>query len=269
LWVSIRLGNATGADLSIDGLSTNALSVYSVHISRSSSEIISGITQKVGAATSVLISVVTVITSAALFTAIIMTLLAIDPMVAIIAAVSFGSAYGVIAWQNRQRLVRNSQRIAQEQTQVIKAYRKVSVPFVMFFWMEPRMFIAMYTVGYHAIAAGGRREYLHKSRPALRHGGIGHGADRCFGLGIKLPPGWRGSSFANTCNAGPWRATAASADAATLWQLVGVAGSKAALIDVLGLLDQPLPPEANQPEPVPTCTEGIHKFRQRSLSLWK
>src|SRR3989338_5571564 len=67
LWVSTRLGNATGADISIEVYRRTLYQSYSVHVSRSSSEIISGITQKVGTATSVLISVVTVITSAALF----------------------------------------------------------------------------------------------------------------------------------------------------------------------------------------------------------
>jgi ATP-binding cassette, subfamily B, bacterial PglK len=87
LWVSIRLGNAAGADLSIEVYRRTLYQSYSVHVARSSSEIISGITQKVGTATGVLISVVALITSAMLFAAIMMTLLAIDPMVAIIAAV--------------------------------------------------------------------------------------------------------------------------------------------------------------------------------------
>ncbi len=124
LWVSIRLGNATGADLSIEVYRRTLYQPYSVHVARSSSEIISGITQKVGTATSVLISGVAVVTSTVLFVAILTTLLAIDPTVAIIAAASFGSAYGVIAWITRRRLVHNSQCIAKEQTQVVKSLQE-------------------------------------------------------------------------------------------------------------------------------------------------
>src|SRR5262249_31068544 len=36
----------------------------------------------------------------------------------------FGTAYGVITWLTRQRLHRNSQRIAQEQTHVVKALQE-------------------------------------------------------------------------------------------------------------------------------------------------
>ena len=124
LWVSIRLGNATGADLSIEIYHRTLYQTYSVHIARSSSEIISGITQKVGIATSVLISLVTVVTSTSLFVAIMVTLLAVDPMVGSFAAASFGSAYGLIAWRTRRRMVDNSHCIAQEQTQVVKSMQE-------------------------------------------------------------------------------------------------------------------------------------------------
>ena len=47
LWVSIRLSNATGADLSIEVYKRTLYQPFRVHLERSSSEIISGITQKV------------------------------------------------------------------------------------------------------------------------------------------------------------------------------------------------------------------------------
>ena len=67
LKVSVLISNATGADLSINVFERTLYQPYSTHISRSSSEVISGITQKVNAATNVLISVVTVITNSFLF----------------------------------------------------------------------------------------------------------------------------------------------------------------------------------------------------------
>ena len=124
LWTSIRLANATGADLSIEVYRRTLYQPYSVHVARSSSEIISGITQKIATATSVLTSLVTVITSALLFFAIVITLIAIDPVVATIALISFGVSYGVIAFVTHRRLVRNSQSIALQQTKVVKTLQE-------------------------------------------------------------------------------------------------------------------------------------------------
>lgn len=67
LWVSIRLSNVTGADLSIEVYRRTLYQPYSIHMARNSNEIISGITQKATTTTGVLISFVAVITSAALF----------------------------------------------------------------------------------------------------------------------------------------------------------------------------------------------------------
>ena len=84
LKVSVLISNATGADLSINVFERTLYQPYSTHISRSSSEVISGITQKVNAATNVLISVVTVITNSFLFLSIMATLIIIDPLIAIL-----------------------------------------------------------------------------------------------------------------------------------------------------------------------------------------
>lgn len=124
LWVGIRLGNATGADLGVRIFRKTLYQPYNVHVSRHSSEIISVITQKVGAATSVLISMVTFITSGILFIAILSTLFMVNPFVAIISCASFGLAYFSIAGMTRKRIVGNSREIADEQTQVLRALQE-------------------------------------------------------------------------------------------------------------------------------------------------
>ena len=63
LWATIRVVNATGADLSISVYQKMLYQPYANHISRNSSEIITVITQKIAAITGVLLSVVTMITS--------------------------------------------------------------------------------------------------------------------------------------------------------------------------------------------------------------
>ena len=124
LWVSIRLSNATGADLSIDVYRKTLFQPYSIHVQRSSSEIISGITQKVGAATAVLLSLVTVITSFSLLLAILGTLIYIDPLIASLTLLIFGIGYFLIAFNTRKNLKMNSLSIAFEQTNVVKALQE-------------------------------------------------------------------------------------------------------------------------------------------------
>ena len=124
VWTTLNLANTTGADLSVDVYKRTLYQPYMVHIQRSSSEIISGITQKVGTATSVIISLVTVITSLFLFTSIIVTLIYLDPLLAICATTSFGVLYGLIALFTRKKLVANSLITADEQSRVVKALQE-------------------------------------------------------------------------------------------------------------------------------------------------
>tara|TARA_B110000008_G_C16971146_1_gene563922 strand:+ start:863 stop:2641 length:1779 start_codon:yes stop_codon:yes gene_type:complete len=124
LWVSIRLSNATGADLSIEVYKRTLYQPFKVHLERSSSEIISGITQKVSAATGVLLAITAIITSFFLFSSIMSTLLFVDPFVMIVAGLSFGSAYSLIAFITSRRFELNSISIATQQTQVVKALQE-------------------------------------------------------------------------------------------------------------------------------------------------
>ena len=87
LRVGIFLSNGAAADISENIYKRTLYQPYAVHISRSSSEIIAGITQKVNSVVRVLMSIVTVITSAGLFTAILLGLIYINPKVAIISAI--------------------------------------------------------------------------------------------------------------------------------------------------------------------------------------
>jgi ATP-binding cassette, subfamily B, bacterial PglK len=124
LWVSTRLAYASGTDLSIDVYQRTLYQPYSVHIARNSSEVISGVTNKVGQTVSVLTLFLTLVGSSVSLVAIIGTLIAIDPIVALVAATGFGFSYGLVTWLTRLRLKHNSQRVAREQTQMIKALQE-------------------------------------------------------------------------------------------------------------------------------------------------
>jgi ABC-type multidrug transport system fused ATPase/permease subunit len=124
LWVGIRLIKSVGADLSIEVYRRTLYQPFRVHVARNSNEVISGVIQKVDLATGVLMSVVTLVTSLMLFTAILITLLVIDPIVASTAAFTFGIFYVLIAWFSRKKLSNNGKQIAHNQTQVIKSLQE-------------------------------------------------------------------------------------------------------------------------------------------------
>ncbi len=123
-WITLQFANGVGSDLSIEVYRRALYQDYLVHVDTNSSEIISGITQKVGTASGVLLSLVQVITSAMLFISIFATLLVIDPLVASIAFIMFGVSYSLIAIKTRKRLMENSSHIVREQSGVIKALQE-------------------------------------------------------------------------------------------------------------------------------------------------
>jgi len=124
LRVGIFLSNGAAADISENIYKRTLYQPYAVHISRSSSEIIAGITQKVNSVVRVLMSIVTVITSAGLFTAILLGLIYINPKVAIISAIIFGLSYFFIAWGVQKRLLYNGVSIAEESTGMVKSLQE-------------------------------------------------------------------------------------------------------------------------------------------------
>lgn len=124
IWVSAKVGNATGADLGANIYQRTLYQPYSDHVKRNSSEIISGITHKVDIATSVILSIVTVFTTFFLFIAILSTLILIDPEVAITAGLVFGLSYLLVALYSRKKLVSNGLVISKQQTEVIRSLQE-------------------------------------------------------------------------------------------------------------------------------------------------
>lgn len=251
-WVTLQLANGVGTDLSIEVYRRTLYQEYQVHVVRSSSEIISGITQKVNAAASLLLSLVHVITSSMLFVSILVTLLIIDPVVASVAFLAFGSCYGIIAWKTRLRLLENGYHISREQTGVVKSlqeglgairdilldgtqkiycniYRKAIVQLQKssvennFINLAPRFImeaLGMVLVAIFAYALSLRAGGIGAALPIL--GCLALGAQRLLPLLQILYGNW-----------------------------TGLLGGKASLIVVLELLTQPLPEHANKAEACP------------------
>ncbi len=274
LWVSVRLANATSADFSIEVYRRTLYQPYRVHVARSSSEIISSMTQKVDTTTNVLISAVAVITSTVLFIAIMFTLLAIDPTVAIIATLSFGSAYGVIAWLTRSRLAHNSQCIVQEQTRVVKALQEGlgAIRDVLLDGSQ-KVYCNVYR---NAILqfqrACGENTFINQA-PRFAMEAFGMALIAAFVLVLSLRPGGVTAALPilGMLALGAQRLLPLMQQIYSNWSAVD--GGKFALADVLTLLDQPLPADVNQPAPQPLklrssiCFDNV-RFRYEINGPW-
>lgn len=125
LWLSTRLAFAGGSDLSIELYRRTLDQPYQVHVSRNTSEVISGIVSKLhGVITWVLFPVLAMINSVFLLIAVLLTLILINPGIAFMAILGFGMSYLLVMFISRKRLVKNDQDEAFNQTQVVKALQE-------------------------------------------------------------------------------------------------------------------------------------------------
>jgi ATP-binding cassette, subfamily B, bacterial PglK len=273
-WVSNRFACATGADISADVYQRTLYQPYSSHIKRNSSQLMSGILEKVDRMVFVvhhfLIGIISVVSQIC----IISTLIFIDPVVAVIAAGSFGGSYGLITWLTRSRLEDNSLLVAREQTRVVKVlqeglgcirdvlldgsqpvycktYRKVDYPLRLakanneFIAGIPR--ISIETLGIILITAlayglSGQARGLAAALPTL--GALVLGAQRLLPA---LQQGYSGWSY--------------------------IVGSRDSIADIIELLNQPLPPEKLRDDIMPlNFQSSINfdnvRFRYNSQSPW-
>lgn len=125
LWFSTQLAQAIGSDISIEVYRRTLYQPFAIHVSRNSSEVISGILSKVHFVVyGVLIPIMTMTSSIVLLVTVTVALVIINPSVAVIITLGFGSFYALMASVFRKRLGSNSNRIAIEKTQSVKALQE-------------------------------------------------------------------------------------------------------------------------------------------------
>jgi len=253
LWASTRLAFACGSDLSAEVYRRTLYQPYSVHVARNSSDVISSITLKVdGVVFYVLVPMMTLLSSFVSVIAISLILFLMNPVVAGITSICFGGAYAAIIWASHRQLRRCGQRIAHEQSQVVRAlqeglggirdvllngtqqtycnvYRQAAGPlrraqgYIVVNSGSPRF--GMEVLGMVIIAA---IAYALSRQPG--------------GLTAELP-------FLGALALGAQRLLPALQQ--SYGAVANISASQAALADTLTLLDQPLPPEAVTPPPPP------------------
>ncbi len=267
LWASTRLSFATGADLSISIYRRTLYQPYSVHVSRNSSQVISGISGKAnGVIYATIVPALTLISSSIMLFTILMALLTVDPFIALSAFSGFGLIYAVIIKLTHKQQLSNSHCMARESTQVIKSlqeglggirdvlidgsqaaycqvYRNADIPLrkaqgnSIFIGASPRLGIealGMMFIAFLAYTLARQPDGIAKAIPVL--GALALGVQR-------LLPVLQGAY-------GSWSS---------------IQGSQVSLRDTLELLDQPLPDYVDAPLAKPLSFH--HHIELKNLSF--
>jgi ATP-binding cassette, subfamily B, bacterial PglK len=242
IWMSIHIINSTSRDISDKVLKRILYQPYSVHIANNSSEVISSLVKKIDSSTSTISASVNIIISTLLFTSIITTVFVVNYMVAIGSVVVFGSTYLFIAWLTRYRVANNGQTIVKEQGNMIKTIQEAlgGIRDVLLDGTQ-----SIYCKTYHksnsiSLRANGENVFLNSS-PRYIMEMLGMVLIASIAMFINYQSN-------NSVIALPMLgvlALGAQRSLPLMQQLYGgwttLLGSKAALGDVLVLLDQPLP----------------------------
>lgn len=274
LWVSTRLAFGSGADLSLDIYRRTLYQPYPVHISRNSSEVISGITNKVATAVAVLNQVLVLISSAVLMMAITIALLLIDFRIALVSCIAFGGAYALLSSLSRRKLKRNSQRIASGQTQVVKALQEGlgGIRDVLLDGTQPIYCAVFHQASQQLRHAQGNNLFLAGS-PRFAMESLGMVLIAALAYALSWQPGGIATALPvlGALALGAQRLLPALQQAYNAWATIR--GSQASLVSTIELLDQPLPSELLLPPPHPLrFASAIQfenvRFRYSSQGPW-
>jgi len=125
LYVSTRLSFSTGADLSIDIYRRTLHQDYSTHISRNSSEVINSIITKTTAVIHhTLVPILAFISSVFIILGIVGIIFTINTTIALISFFTFSFLYSIVTFIVRRSLQKNSELVAVHSTQMVKSLQE-------------------------------------------------------------------------------------------------------------------------------------------------
>jgi len=253
LRASTRFAFGTGSELSIEVYRRTLYQPYSVHVSRSSSQVISGITQKVGGTMlGVLLPMLMLISSGTAIVAIMLALLVIDPVVAVVATLCFGASYALITWRSRRRLKTNSLLIAREQTELVRALQEGlgGIRDVLLDGTQPVYCESYGRADRQLRRAQGANVFIAQS-PRHSIETLGMVLIAALAYGLSRGPGGLATALPvlGALAIGAQRLLPALQQSYAAW--ASIAGNEGALHDTIQLLDQPLPAELSESPPAP------------------
>ena len=277
LWVNTQFTIASGIEISGEVYRRTLYQPYEVHVTRNSSEVISGITGKVdGVVFGVLLSVLSLISSVVLLVAITVTLIAIDPFVAFVAAGILGISYGLITWLVRYRLKRNGKRIAREHPQIVKVLQEGlgGIRDVLLNGTQS-VYCDIYSKADRPFRqAQGDNAFIRGfPRFAMEALGMALIATLAYSLSHKVGGVAAALPVLGALALGAQRLLPALQQSYNSWAMI--ISNQASLVDIVGLLDQPLPEELLQAKRAParlTFQKTIQfeqvRFRYSSDGPW-
>jgi ATP-binding cassette subfamily B protein len=124
LWVQTRLSMVIGADFSVQVYERTLYQPYSLHVSRNTSEIISGVQKASNLVGTIVQPTLIILGSIIIFLAVIATILVMQPVIALSALIGFGLIYAAVVAITKRRIAKNSQAIATQQIRVTKAIQE-------------------------------------------------------------------------------------------------------------------------------------------------
>ena len=251
-WASARFSFASGADISGEVYRRTLYQPYRVHVARGSDEVISGITQQVGnVVLGVLPPLMALISSAMLLTALLAAMIAIDPLVALVAIAGFGGGYALIMGVSRRRLKLNSVRVADEYTNVIRALQEGlgGIRDLLLDGTQP-VFCEIYRRADHAFRRAQGENLVISQSPRFAMESLGMVLIAGLAYGLSRRPGGIAVALPTlgALAIGAQRLLPALQGAYAAW--ASISGCQASLAGTIDLLDQPMPSEVLMPPPL-------------------
>jgi len=275
LYATTRLSYATGADISINIYRRTLYQEYAVHVALNSSKVINGIINKTNIViSSILTPILMLMSSIILLIGIMVALFYIDIVVALTALIGFSFLYGMVVYYTRKQLKENSQCIADQSTMMIKSLqeglggiRDVLIDGTQQFYLQ------LYrNADLPLRRASGNNQFISGSpRYAMEAIGMVLIAILAYfmtqqknGMAASIP-------VLGALALGAQRLLPVLQQAYSSYSLIK--GSKSSFVDVLNLLDQPLPEYLDQPitKPIPFTKEiklNNLNFRYTDDSPW-
>jgi ATP-binding cassette subfamily B protein len=266
LWVSTRVAYATGADFSAEVYRRTLYQTYQVQIGRNSSELISGITGKVSETVNILNQLLLLLSSSVLLVFIMCALFVIDPVVAGLAMAGFGGGYTVITVFARRRLRRNSERIAHEHTQVVKALQEGlgGIRDVLLDGTQP-IYCDIYGKADRALRHAQGDTIFASASPRFAMEALGMMLIAALAYGISRSAGGVAAALPvlGALALGAQRMLPVLQQTYSSW--ASIVGSQSSLHKTLELLEQPMPREASLPLPPPLPFSDHARFKSVSF----
>ena len=253
LYVMTKMVHATGADLSVNIYRRTLYQNYTTHIARNSSEVINGIITKTnGVVGGVIEPILVMLSSIVLIIAIMIALLSIDIVIALISLFIFGLLYWCVIIYTRKTLQENSQCIAEQSTQMVKSLqeglggvRDVLIDGTQEFYCKlyRNADISLRKASATNAFIGGSPRFVMEAVGMALIASLAYTISlRETGIVTVIP-------VIGALALGAQRLLPALQQAYKAYSQIK--GSYSSFIDVLNLLEQPLPEYADQPQPKP------------------